>query len=40
MLEHYSDYFRLKIERNSGEAGCAQSSIGKLFGIIEGFKQE
>ena len=30
IVEHYSDYFKLKLDKNSDE-----TSIGKLFGLVE-----
>jgi hypothetical protein len=33
IVEHYSDYFKVKLEKsNSGEESA---SIGKLFGLVE-----
>ena len=34
VLEHYGDYFRLKLQRDEG------SSIGHLFGLVEYCKDE
>jgi ATP-binding cassette subfamily A (ABC1) protein 3 len=33
LLEHYNDYFKLKVEKKA-------KSIGFLFGMIEGLKAE
>jgi hypothetical protein len=33
ILEHYSDYYRVKLEKQS-------SSIGRLFGLIERSKED
>lgn len=32
VLEHYSDYYRLRLERN-------QTSLGHLFGLVQSLKQ-
>jgi hypothetical protein len=34
ILEHYNDYYRVKLERK--EEGA--SSIGRLFGLVESLK--
>jgi hypothetical protein len=34
IIEHYSDYFKLKLEKTSSD-----ESIGKLFGLIEKCKE-
>lgn len=34
IVEHYSDYFKLKLDKNHNNNG-EDASIGKLFGLVE-----
>ena len=40
ILEHYSDYFKLQLDKSESKAETSNISIGRLFGLVERCKEQ